>query len=313
MPTRDRTDLGLDELLLLWAARRSGVLDALASRAGTPEAVAGEAGVTDHAARVAVDALAELGFLRRVGGEYELTNRALGFLAKRDVRSIGRLPHALDVIEYLVALPETMETGSPPAEPSDWLRNRLGAHAATETATVRGCVTAAVRARPGANRVLDVRGAAGVYADEFAARGYDATLVDDAAVLEVVAPMYDDGPVSLRAGSPTALPAVGEAGPDIVFAADLLRTQSPAENRAFLEAAADVLAPNGVVVVTDVVGGADAPATGVAIERLALGSGGVYDAATVRDWFAAADLRVRGVRRVPGTTRHVVVGHRGVD
>ncbi|WP_101295427.1 methyltransferase [Halegenticoccus soli] len=307
MPTRDRTGLDIEELFLLWAARRSGVLGALTDRAGTPEAVAEQAGVTDRAARATVEALAELGFLARVGDEYELTNRALGFLAKRDVRSIGRLPHALDLFDLWVALPETMATDDPPARPPNWTRNRLGAHAATDDALVRAAVTAAVRARPDAERVADLFGGSGVYAREFAARGFDATLVDDPAVIEIVEPLLARGPVELVAGDPPTLPA---AAFDLAFAADACRERSIDGNRKLCAAAFDALAPGGAIVLVDAVRGRSDAATRIAAEALAKGGGGTYGEAEFRAWLADAGFSDVAVRDVPGTDRAAAVGYK---
>lgn len=46
MPTRDRSQSSVESLALLWAARESGVIDALTTSAGTAEAVAGFDGCT---------------------------------------------------------------------------------------------------------------------------------------------------------------------------------------------------------------------------------------------------------------------------
>ena len=89
---------------MLWSARRTGVLDALTTTAGTAEAVAAETGLDRETSTRFVRTLADYGYLRRVGDEYEVTNRALGFLATRDVRSIGATPRALDLLDAMADL-----------------------------------------------------------------------------------------------------------------------------------------------------------------------------------------------------------------
>jgi len=310
MPTRDRTGLDTETLLLLRAARRTGVIDALTESAGTAAAVAAATDLEEATARVVVRTLADLGFLERVGDEYEITNRALGFLAKRDLRSIGRLPHALDDLEYLAALPETMATGDPPAVDGDALRNRLGAHAATDDAVVRACVTAAVHARPDADAVADVAGRSGVYAREFARRGYDVTLVEEPDVLDAVEPSLAHEDVALAAGTPSGLPAAVD-GVDLAFAADLTHRLTAEENRAFVAAVGDALSPAGVLVLTDAIRGRSTAAPRVAATELARGRGDAHDEASYRAWLADAGFESVRVREVPGTDLQAVVGRRG--
>ena len=297
MPTQERSGLPLDGLVLLWAARRSGVLDALLESAGTPEAVAETAGVTEHAARVTVDGLEAMGFLKQVGSEYEITNRALGFLAKRDIRSIGRLSHALDVFDLWTALPETM-AGEVPEQPADWTRNRLGAQAATDETVVRACVTAAVREAPDATRVLDVAGGSGVYAREFVARGHEVTLVDDANVADVVAPLLE----------PTAVDLVSTSLPSL----------SGVDGSFDLAVGVDTLESGGTLVFEDVFeregeSANTADAIAVAVDALATGEGALHSETEVREWFEAAGLADVVVRDVPGASRRAVVGHKPAD
>jgi len=302
MPTRDRDGASVETLALLWAARETGVLDALMTSAGTPAEVAAETGVTERAAEVTVRTLAAEGFLDCVGDAYEPTNRALGFLAKTDVRSIGRLSREVDLFDALTALPETMRTGEPPARSEDWTRNRLGAVAATDEAVVRACVTAAVRERPDADRVLDVGGAPGTFAVEFAARGYDTTLADRPDAVEVTRPFLANEPVDLRAGE------FGDPLPDagLAFLPDLSPRLDAAEFRGLLTAVRDALDPDGVAVVVDRLGGRSPRATSVAVEALATGEGGAYSADDYREWLGDAGFDDIAVRDVPGTDRQAV-------
>lgn len=318
MPTQERGGLPLDGLVLLWAARRSGVLDALLESAGTPEDVAEAAGVTEHAARVTVDGLETMGFLKQVGAEYEITNRALGFLAKRDVRSIGRLSHALDMFDLWTALPETMASGDVPEKPADWTRNRLGAQAATDEAVVRACVTATVREAPEATHTLDVAGGSGVYAREFVARGHDVTLVDDREVVDVVGPLLAPTDVALAA---TALPSLSgvDGSFDLAVGVDTLRRFDPDQAESLVADATDRLAVGGTLVFVDVFAqeGTNAESTddaiAVAVDALATGEGALHAETEVRQWFEAAGLTDVVVRDVPGASRQAVVGRKPGD
>jgi len=306
MPSDERRGPDVHELFLLWAARRTGILEALLSTAGTPAEVAAATDVAEPSAERVVRALARIGFLERVGDEYEPTNRALGLLAKRDVRSIGSIPHDLDRLDELVELPETLETDVAPERRGDWEANALGAHYATDEATVRACVTAAVRTAPDAGSVVDLSGGSGVYAREFAARGLDATLVTSSTTADRLGRVHGD-----RVRIHPDVPATLDPGFDVAFLGDALSAMDPAEARATCSVAADLLGGDGAVVAADVFTDGDrgAPVT-AEVRGLAAGHGGAHAPEAVRDWFTDAGLADVRVSAIPGTERSAVVGVR---
>ncbi|WP_440988222.1 methyltransferase domain-containing protein [Haloarchaeobius baliensis] len=327
-----------ETLFLLWAARETGVLDALLSDADTPSEVAERTDVTERAARLTVEGLADAGFFRDVGGVYEPTNRALGFLAAADLRSVGRFPAELDDLTALRALPETMRGAAPPVgddddgtEPAredtttEWTRNRLGRVQATDEATVRACVTTAQHVAP-EGRVVDVGGAPGPYAVEFARRGYDVTLLDAADRLDASASLLAREPVETVAwGLPddggnddagngdgendgTDAAALPVDGVDCAFVPVRTSDRSAAANRRLVAAAADALAPGGWLVIVDYLRGRSPAARGKTVRRLALGAGEAHDPGAYREWLESAGLRAVQVREVPGTDRQAVLG-----
>ncbi|UPV76171.1 class I SAM-dependent methyltransferase [Halorussus limi] len=317
------------EALLLWAARETGVLEAVTTDAETPAEVAAETGVTERAARIVVEAMAELGYLEAVGdaasgadGEadptetrYEITNRALGFVAKTDVRSIGPVPHALDCVDRWIRLPETMRTGDPPAPETaseDWTSNFAGAMASTDDAAVRASVTAAVHRNPDAGRVLDAGGGPGVFAKEFVRRGFDVTLVDRPEVIDVDRRFLEREPVELVAGDITEdLPSGGFG---LVFCSRVAHGLSPDENRRFLANAFDALDPGGAVVLTDRVRGRTDDAALFGAHMLAqTEAGDTYTESQFRTWLRDAGFEDVEVRDVPGLDGQVIAGRRPGD
>ncbi|UIP00574.1 class I SAM-dependent methyltransferase [Halobaculum sp. CBA1158] len=303
MPSDERTGLDTGSLLLVRAARLTGVLEALLSTAGTPGEVAAETDLSVADADRLVGALADLGLFEEVDGAYEPTNRALGMLAKRDVRSIGAIPHELDRLEELVGLPETLETGVPPERPAEWEVNALGAHHASDEATVRARVTAAVRAAPDADSVVDVCGGSGVHAREFAARGLDATLVESPSAVDALGRVHGDR-VRLHAGTPAAL----EESFGLAFLGGVLSGMDPAEARATLAVTADLLSPGGALVAVDALGDGSAASVAAEARGLATGHGGAHDPDEVRDWLAEAGLADVRIESVPGTEDTAVIG-----
>lgn len=190
----------------LRAARETGVLDALLDDADTPTEVAERTTVDERGASVLVDVLADRGFFRVVDGAYEPTNRALGLLTKTDLRSIGRAPHDVDRFDAYAALPETLASDDALAaaresRSDDYDRNRLGAEQAIPQSVVNAAVSAARREAPAATRVLDVGGAPGRHATEFAARGATVTLRETPEGVDAVRPLLAPRDVALDAGA----------------------------------------------------------------------------------------------------------------
>ena len=298
MPTQDRSEPGWREVALLWAARRCGALEALATSSGTPTDVAEATGIDEDAAERLVAALEAEGFLARVGEEYEPTNRLLGFLTKTDLRSIGRLPAELDAFDRWVALPETMAGGAPPDSP-DALRNRLGREAAAGETRVRSEVTTAVRAAPDGDRVVVVDDGPGERAVEFAERGWDVTLLDSRERIDAVEPLLRRKAVELHPGGPDDLPDC-----DLAVFVGTLSDRDGGGARAVVEAASRA---TPVAVFLDTFGGATEGAALGDIDRLATGSGRVHDAETVRSLLADC-FGDATVEPVPGSPISAAVG-----
>lgn len=220
-----RSDGNVHALALLAAARQVGLLEALLAEAGTVEEAADRVGVDREAAQLVATVCERKGLVTRVGGELEPTNRALGLLTTRDVRSIGRLPDALDVLDGLAALPGRLNgepigdgssndtsprDGSTPdasLDHADRRRHRLGADWATPRRVVVATATAALGARPLAATVLDLGGGAGVHAAELARRGRTVTLHETPPVAETVEPILASRDVEVSAGPLEAPPA----------------------------------------------------------------------------------------------------------
>jgi hypothetical protein len=297
-----------DEVLLLYLARETGVMEALLSSAETPAEAATEANVPDRTARILARGLEDRGFFERVGDTYEPTNRSLGFLTRTDPRSIGSVPHRAAKLERLLELPESPEGSSgkvPTGAPEHWVENRLGAIEATDEATVRATVTAAVREAPGAERVVDVGGAPGTFAREFDRRGREVTLcvpdTEAAPTRRLLA--AEDVTVLERSLPPESLPSA-----ELAFVPAITRRLSPEDNCQLLGTLVDALAPGGTAVVVDVL--RDRPGSTLAngLEALATADGEVYTADRYREWFLHAGFGGVAVRAIPGTERCAIVG-----
>lgn len=308
MPPGAADELDTAELALLWAARETGLLDALLTEVGTAAAAAARTGVTERAARVVVEALVELDVLRRVGDEVEPTNRALGLLATSDVRSIGSLPHALDLFDRYRTLPTVMRMGEPRTRSAAWRRHELGARAAVDGSTVRAVVDAVHAAHPDAMRALELSGGPGPYARELADRDLAVTLLDGSDVVEAVAPSLASSGVRLEAGSVVDLDADAF---DIVYAVDLAWTLAREEATMLVSAASEALTADGVFVLLEPLRDHSSAAVETAVRALATGVGECYAEADVAGWCFEAGLDNVEVADVPGTPYQAVAARRG--
>ncbi|MWG35589.1 SAM-dependent methyltransferase [Halomarina oriensis] len=306
MPTRD---LGTDEYrerLLCHAARRTGVLDALATTTGTAEGVAEETGIDPHAADLLVEALADRGFLKDVGGEYQPTNRMLGILTKTDVRSIGRLSHDLDRLDAWLAFPGTARGESPPRS-EHRTRNELGARAARPEAQVRGAVTAMLREAPDAESVVLVGDAPGPHAVEVAARRREVTLVDTPERVDASRAGLEHESVTLRGGDPAdsgcSLPEADlVAGVGVLYRLDEGGATTVLRN-------ARAAAPTCVFVEPVAETGDDGYATLAALDAFAReGTASVHDRAGVVSLVEESGYGEATVVDIPGLDDRAVVG-----
>lgn len=326
MPTAGDSGLDLPALALLWAARETGLLDALLTETGDASEAADVAGVTDRAARITVETLVDLGFFYRTDGAVEPTNRALGLLATRDIRSIGRVPAELDQFGALASLPSAMrpdehaeqehgddeqpdrsQRDRSQAETDRRTRHRLGADYAVDDATVRATVDGIHAANPGAERVLALADGPGRHACELAERGPAVTLLDGQAVIDAVGPLLagsDVEPVTV------SLMEVDPASYDLVFLVDGMWSNAPAENRFTLRAVERALAPGGAFVAVEPLRDRSDAAPAVAAKALASGSGEAYTEATIAGWCVAAGLDEVETSDVPGTPYQAVVAER---
>lgn len=314
MPTAGDSALDTAELALLWAARETGLLEALLRETGSVNEAAAISGVTERAARVTIDALVELGFFQRVDDGVEPTNRVLGLLATRDVRSIGQVPSALDQFDAFAALPTAMRRDTPERQSrsrtAQRTRHQLGAREGVDDATVRATVDAIHAANTDAERVLALTDGPGRHARELADRGPAVTLLDGSAVSDVVAPLLAGGDVTLETDS---LANIDPDAYDLIFLVDGLWKSAAEENRFTLRAVERALAPGGAFVAVEPLRDHSRATAAVAAKALATGRGEPFTEATVAGWCVAADLDDVSTTDVPDTPYQAVAAARYDD
>lgn len=296
------------EVFLLWACRETGVLETLLDGPKTAETVADRAGVTERAARIALDGLADIGHVERTDEGYVATDGLAGFDPETPVLDRGMLPHRIDSLEKYMHLPETMRTGEPPGHTEAGFHNFVGAMATMDDATVREVVTTAEHRHPRPDQVLDVGGGPGSFAAEFAARGADVTLVDREGVLDLLADHHDDLGVAVSPGDARdSLPT----GFDLVFSARMTSSFTPADLRDYFSNAYAALEPGGTLVCAERVRGYSEMAERFAVHMLAVfENGDTHGWDAYRSALEDVGFADPSIQEVPRTEYQIVTGRK---
>lgn len=296
------------DVFLVWACRETGVVDALLAGPKDADEVAGETGITDRAAAIALEGLRDGGYVERSDGAYRPTAALEAFDPDTAPLDRGILPHRIDSLEKYRRLPETMRTGDPPEHTEQGFRNYVGAMATIDDAEVREIVTAVEHCHPRPDRVLDVGGGPGRFGAEFARRGADVTLVDRPNVLEMLEAHHDAAGLDVVPGN--AQETLPE-GFDLVFSARMTSGFTPEDIRNYFANAYAALDPGGTFVSVERVRGDSPVAERFAVHMLAVfPTGDTYDGETYREALADAGFVEPEIREVPRTEYQAIVGRK---
>ena len=305
------TELDWRWAILLGAAVREGLLEAVAGAARPPEDAARGLGMDARAVRVVLSALAELGVVEEGDEGFRLSEEHRGpLLERRHPNFVGQsVVHRFELIGSWGRIPEILRTGEPAED-----RTRPG-FGGTETfiaAMRRGAVPGAeavagsVLARlPEGASILDVGGGPGTNAEGFAAGGARVTVFDRPEVVEIM-----HGTLS-AAGIKTAAGDMNEGLPegpfDAVYFGNTSHMYGPEENRALFARMRASLAPGGLLVVREYVRGLGEDAALFAVNMLVLTPrGGTYTAAEYEAWLRGAGYGEVSFEPVPGRSSHLI-------
>jgi SAM-dependent methyltransferase len=304
------TELDWRWAILLGAALREGLIEALADRALPAEAVARQLGMDERAVFVVLSALAELGILEE-GEGFRLLDEHRGPLLARDHPDyVGQsVVHRFELIGSWGRIPEILRTGLPVED------RTLPGFGGTETfiAAMRrgarpgaGAVADAVLARlPEGASILDVGGGPGTNAEAFAAGGARVTVFDRPEVIEI---MHETLAAS---GIETASGDMNEGLPegpfDAVYFGNTSHMYGPGENLALFARMRRSLAPGGLLVVREYVRDLSEDAALFAANMLVLTPrGGTYAAEEYERWLLEAGYGAIHYEPVAGRSSHLI-------
>ena len=311
----DYTELDWRWAILLGAAVREGLLEAVAGRTLPAEAVAENLGMDARAVYVVLSALAELGVLEEGPEGFRLPEEHRRPLLDRNHPDfVGQsVVHRFELIGSWGRIPEILRTGRPVED------RTLPGFGGTETfiSAMRrgarpgaGAVADAVLARlPDGARILDVGGGPGTNAEAFAAGGARVTVFDRPEVVELMRETLSAAGVEAEAGDMNeGLPA----GPfDAVYFGNTSHMYGPEENRALFARMRRSLVPGGLLVVREFVRGLGEDAAFFAANMLVLTSrGGTYTAEEYERWLLEAGYGAVEYEPVAGRSSHLIFARR---
>ncbi len=293
----------VERLLLLSAALRSGLIDALAAgEASTAEEVSRKAETDARATLIMLEALATEGVAERLAQEsaalpdgsslYRLSTLGRAHLLEGGSESerFG-LMHQVNKLRGWLELPEIIRTGRPlPRDPARRdVRTMVGAMGERDPAVLDEIVERCLTYSGPIRTMLDVGGAVGHVARHFSRCGVRSTLFDRENVIPLAREYLGDeaSEIALVGGDFTeSLPSEPF---DLVYLGNVLHIYGPATNARVARLAFSNLVPGGTVAVQDYVWGRSPRAALFAVNMLqATEEGGVWTEAQYRDWLTEA-------------------------
>ncbi len=297
-------------ILLVDAAIESGLLACFAPPA-TPEDAARRAGLDPRASRIVATALHDAGYLTGQGA-LRLTPAGAALAVPGDDDPAAFIALEARAIRSHLGLAETLRTGLPQDDVSggDRATRERFMRAMRQIAAPRAAITASALAPPATGaRLLDVGGAPGTYARAFAAAGWEVTVLDLPATLEIGEPWLREAGIAAVAGDATRdLPA----GPwDAVYLGNVLHLFAPEVAAAVVRRAGEALVPGGLLAVQEVLGDRSPQGPGFGVGMLLTTAGGdAYPEADHRAWMEAAGCPVEEAVSLEQDQHHLLIGRR---
>lgn len=338
----------VEKLLVIHAALRSGLVDALAVPGQhSPEEVAARLGADVRACRVMLFALADIGLaeVTEAGPSNELfwlneTGRA-HLVEPGPEFERNSLLHQITKLKGWLELPYVIEHGHPPPrEEGRDIRTFSRTMAEGVPAIMDGVVESilAYAGKPRGGRMVDLGGALGHIALRFVRRGMGAVLCDRAEVLQEAEGFLREErvPVAWAAAEPAAegqergageRAVRGQAGVKLLpcdftkglppgpfhvaYLGNVYHIYGPDTNREVSRRVFAALAPGGVIAVRDFVWERSPRAVMFAVNMLqATEEGGVWREAEYREWLEAAGFVDVSIEDVEAAGNQLILGRR---
>ncbi len=280
------------ELLILGAAVKTGMIDALYRRPMSVEELTAEIDADGRAVRVVVDALEALAYVEREGAKVRLTEEAANKFYNREANNYMGFSfmHRYNIINSWIHLPEVIRSGQPHPREEDpeslkFFMASMG-HNSRESAPV--VADFILEGNGEGLEILDVGGGPLTYARAFASLGARVTILDLPEVVDYMSTFLTgtEGIVMVPGDFNLALPP----GPfDLVYLGNVCHIFGEHENRELFKKAAAVLSPDGRIAVVDFIRGTSSMAAVFGVNMLVnTENGGTWTLEQYSTWLGDA-------------------------
>ncbi|ACV61893.1 O-methyltransferase family 2 [Desulfofarcimen acetoxidans DSM 771] len=298
------------EFLIVGAAVKTGIFQALHKEALTPEQLAQKLKADPRAVWVVTESLLELGYLKQTDNVLKISNQANSMFYNPESPDYNGFAfmHTYDLFTPWLGLPDTIISGKPyPKEkkqgpPKNFIRAM--SHIAQKSAPN---VTAyCLEGLPRKSKILDIGGGPLTYAREFVKRGASVTILDLPAVIDMMQPDLLPGePITMLKGDfNEGLPD----GPfDLIYLGNVCHIYGEKENRRLFQRSAKALSAEGRIAIIDMIRGTNVHAALFAVNMLVnTENGGTWTFEQYKEWLTDAGFKVKPYSEISG--RQIITG-----
>lgn len=306
----------VERLLLLNAALRSGLIDAL-DREGAWSAaeIASTAGANLRAVQMVLEALVAEGVVDRVTAEtYRLSNLGRAHLVEKgpNFERSGILHLAGRVANWLT-LSETIRVGKPSEANSVKrdLRSFVSAMGERPSVVLEEIVEVCLSYAGQINTMIDLGGAVGHIARQFSRSGVLSTLFDKPGVIPIAREYLGEEAVDITLLGGDFLESLPSESFDLVYLGNISHIYGPQTNLQLMSAIAGILPPGGTIAIQDLVWGRSARAPMFAVNMLqSTEDGGVWSEEQYRDWLKRTGYSAIEVFDLETTGSQLILGRK---
>lgn len=305
----------VEEFIFVGQAIRLGVFDELARKPLDAPSLARRMRFDKRACGVLLEALAEMKYLKKKGNLFQLPGDIRRRLASPDdpLYEGDFWRFMLYLINPWRSLPHVMKSGKPDTKSykgfsmEDFIR---GMDSPWKKRITPEIVKICLSLRKGAKSVIDIGGAPGTVAREFARKGLR-TVIYDLAISNRVMKRELSRLKNITVLDGDATKSLPGGGFDIAFLGNLCHGQSPNDNARIVRMCREILNERGMIVIFDNLRGEDSGAATLALHMLTQSPlGDVYTRKQYLSWLKAAGFKKCAVKKLSDPAWSLVVGYK---